>query len=83
MANITIQNLEVESTALNQLSPGEMEKVVGGFMGLDWGFNRTDVGGLSLITVLREIVTAINAVNSTFQSVIDPAKMAIRTTLIA
>jgi hypothetical protein len=31
MANITIQNLEVESTALNQLSPGEMEKVVGGW----------------------------------------------------
>lgn len=30
MANITIQNLEVESTALNQVSPGEMEKVVGG-----------------------------------------------------
>ena len=30
MVNITIQNLEVESTALNQVSPGEMEKVVGG-----------------------------------------------------
>ena len=30
MANITIQNLEVESTALNQVSSGEMEKVVGG-----------------------------------------------------
>jgi hypothetical protein len=30
MANITIQNLEVESNALNQVSPGEMEKVVGG-----------------------------------------------------
>jgi hypothetical protein len=30
MANITIQNLEVESTALNQVSPSEMEKVVGG-----------------------------------------------------
>ncbi|MDH6106365.1 hypothetical protein NWP22_10880 [Anabaenopsis tanganyikae CS-531] len=30
MANITIQNLEVESTALNQVSPGEMEKVIGG-----------------------------------------------------
>ena len=32
MANITIQNLEVESTALNQVSPGEMEKVIGGFV---------------------------------------------------
>ncbi|MDB9445703.1 hypothetical protein [Anabaena sp. CS-542/02] len=31
MANITIQNLEVESTALNQVSPSEMEKVVGGW----------------------------------------------------
>ena len=30
MANITIQKLEVESTALNQLSTGEMEKVIGG-----------------------------------------------------
>jgi hypothetical protein len=30
MVNITIQNLEVESTALNQLSPGEIKKVVGG-----------------------------------------------------
>ena len=32
MANITIQSLEVESTALNQVSPGEMEKVIGGFI---------------------------------------------------
>jgi hypothetical protein len=32
MVNITIQNLEVESTALNQVSSGEMEKVIGGFM---------------------------------------------------
>jgi hypothetical protein len=32
MVNITIQNLEVESTALNQVSPCEMEKVVGGFV---------------------------------------------------
>ena len=30
MVNITIQNLEVESTALNQVSAGEMEKVIGG-----------------------------------------------------
>jgi hypothetical protein len=30
MVNITIQNLEVESTALNQLSPSEIKKVVGG-----------------------------------------------------
>ncbi|MDH6098830.1 hypothetical protein NWP21_08245 [Anabaenopsis sp. FSS-46] len=34
MVNITIQNLEVESTALNQVSPGEMEKVVGGFVNI-------------------------------------------------
>ena len=34
MANITIQNLEVESTALNQVSPGEMEKVVGGIVNM-------------------------------------------------
>ena len=34
MANITIQNLEVESTALNQVSPGEMEKVIGGQIGI-------------------------------------------------
>lgn len=80
MANITIQNLEVESTALNQLSPGEMEKVVGGFMGLDWGFNRTDFSGI--IAVLQQIVTAISAINNTFQSVIDPARMAIRTTVV-
>ena len=40
MANITIQNLEVESTALNQVSPGEMEKVVGGFiLNADSAFN--------------------------------------------
>jgi hypothetical protein len=32
MANITIKNLEVESTQLQQLSPGEMEKIMGGFM---------------------------------------------------
>jgi hypothetical protein len=33
MANITIQNLEVESAALNQVSTGEIEKVVGGCSG--------------------------------------------------
>jgi hypothetical protein len=65
MANITIQSLEVESTALNQLSPGEMEKVVGGFLGLDWGFNRTDVGSL-----LMQILGAIKDINDTFKSVI-------------
>jgi hypothetical protein len=32
MANITIKNLEVESTQLQQLSPGEMEKIMGGFI---------------------------------------------------
>lgn len=32
MANITIKNLQVESTQLQQLSPQEMEKVMGGFM---------------------------------------------------
>ncbi|MDB9445704.1 hypothetical protein [Anabaena sp. CS-542/02] len=32
MANITIKNLEIASTQLQQLSPGEMEKVIGGFM---------------------------------------------------
>ncbi|MDB9538255.1 hypothetical protein [Anabaenopsis arnoldii] len=32
MANITIKNLEVESTQLQQLSPEEMEKIMGGFM---------------------------------------------------
>jgi hypothetical protein len=39
MANITIQNLEVESTALNQVSPGEMEKVIGGQVGIAAGSN--------------------------------------------
>ena len=32
MANITIKNLEIASTQLQQLSPGEMEKIMGGFM---------------------------------------------------
>ena len=32
MANITIKNLEIASTQLQQLFPGEMEKVIGGFM---------------------------------------------------
>ena len=32
MANITIKNLEIESTQLQQLSSREMEKVMGGFM---------------------------------------------------
>ena len=34
MVNITIQNLEVESTALNQVSSGDMEKVIGGFVAI-------------------------------------------------
>ncbi len=32
MANITIKNLEIASTQLQQLSPEEMEKIMGGFM---------------------------------------------------
>jgi hypothetical protein len=50
MANITIQNLEVESTALNQVSPGEMEKVVGGF--LNMGLFTSIVNQYSLLNLL-------------------------------
>ena len=41
MVNITIQNLEVESAALNQVSPGEMEKVVGGYFFDNHNFTET------------------------------------------
>jgi hypothetical protein len=76
MANITIQSLEVESTALNQLSPGEMEKVVGGFLGMDiWGFNRTDVGG-RIIELLQQI--ADNLKDVTVMTTSGPAFRALR-----
>ena len=89
MANITIQSLEVESTALNQVSPGEMEKVVGGFWGIMdiWGLkhngNMNDNGNNNgnnngndisgLIAALHKIANAITATNTTFMSVIGPA----------
>ena len=41
MANITIQNLEVESAALNQVSSGEIEKVVGGAFFSNTNFTNT------------------------------------------
>lgn len=63
MVNIKIQNLEVESTALNQVSPGEMEKVLGGvatFFDID-GFN-TSVAlffGISGYLALLELIDGL------------------------
>ncbi|MDB9538254.1 hypothetical protein [Anabaenopsis arnoldii] len=63
MVNITIQNLEVESTALNQVSPGEMEKVVGGW---------TYIGAIQAITNAELFRFVVGVMGDMFQEIVQP-----------